>query len=82
MFLGDHVELVTSEDSLESFDLGDPTGTKGDSSSFVEFLIISNALVLWIFIDFRLGNDDRTCTTKFVFVLNLNDAAFFVQVAL
>jgi hypothetical protein len=69
MFLGDHVELVTREDSLEPFDLGDPTGTKGDTSSFVEFvgqttlkgfLIISNAFVLRIFIEFRLGNDDRT----------------------
>ena len=37
MFLGDDVELVSREDSMELLDLFDPTGTQEEACSLLEF---------------------------------------------
>jgi hypothetical protein len=89
MFLGDHVELIIRESSLELLDFWDSTGTKRNTRyRLVELMskgclhsssMINNNLVLWVSVQFCFGHYNRTGTTKFIFVLDLNDTILFSE---
>ena len=86
VFLGNDVELISRESSLEFLNLWNTAWSKGNTRCFMKFLSqttlyrsgpTNETLVLRVFVVLCLGYNNSTSTTKFIFVFNSDNASFF-----